>query len=167
MKENVKYYAIPFFFFMMLVDGQATRLMEVWTKDAYVAKFHFLILALMCGCRALPKRYMVITALVLGCIYDLYYIGVLGIYAVALPILVWVVYGMSKTLYRNIFTMFFGLIILITGFELATLGIQLLFKLVSVNGTFFITRFLGPTLLMNMIVFAIFIFPFKKLFVIE
>ncbi|KAF1304486.1 MULTISPECIES: rod shape-determining protein MreD [Enterococcus] len=166
-KEYVKYYAVPFFFFMMLLDGQATRLLEIWTKDVYMAKFHFLILALMCGCRVLSKRFMLITALILGILYDFYYIGVLGIYAVALPILVWLMFTMAKTLYRNLFTMFFGLIIFVTGYELATLGIQLLFKLTSVNGMFFVTRFLGPTLLINMILFVLCIYPFKKLFAVE
>ena len=45
---------------------------------------HFLILALLCCSMAFEKRYLLITTIVLGAIYDAYYIGVIGIYAVAL-----------------------------------------------------------------------------------
>ena len=111
-----------------------------------------------------PKRYLLITTVVLGAIFDTYYIGVIGIYAVALPLMVFIMYSMSSYIHFNIFTEFFSMIIFVTGYELFTLAVQLIFKLVSVNNTYFITRYLGPTLLLTMILFAVFVFPFKKLF---
>ena len=42
-----------------------------------------MILALLCCSMAFEKRYLLITTIVLGAIYDAYYIGVIGIYAVA------------------------------------------------------------------------------------
>lgn len=166
-KDTVKYYAAPTFFILMLLDGQFTRLLENWSRNYYIANAHLLLLGLMCGCMVLSKRYMLITSVVLGMLFDMYYVGVLGIYMVALPLSVWLMYALADTLYRNVFTMFFGMIIFVTLFELVTLSIQMLFKLADVSDMFFISRFLGPTLLINMLLFIIFIFPFKKLFVIE
>ena len=78
--------------------------------------------------------------------------------------IVWIMYILNKTLYQNIFTMFFGMIIFVTGLEMVTLGIQLLFKIATVNTSFFVSRFLAPTLLLNIILFVILVIPFMKLF---
>ncbi len=55
------------------------------------------------------------------------------------------------------------MIIFVTGYELFTLAVQLIFKLVSVNNTYFITRYLGPTLLLTMILFAVFVFSIQEI----
>lgn len=102
---------------------------------------HFLILALLCCSMAFEKRYLLITTIVLGAIYDAYYIGVIGIYAVALPLIVWLMYVMKDVIHVNIFTEFFSMIIFVTGYELFTMVVQLIFKLAVVNNTYFITRF--------------------------
>ena len=47
---------------------------------------------------------------------------------------------------------------------MVTLGIQLLFKIATVNTSFFVSRFLAPTLLLNIILFVILVIPFMKLF---
>ncbi len=137
---------------------------ERWTQDNYIASAHLLLIAFLCSARYLPKNYLIITALIIGCLYDLYYIGIIGIYAVAFPMIVWIMYILNKTLYQNIFTMFFGMIIFVTGLEMVTLGIQLLFKIATVNTSFFVSRFLAPTLLLNIILFVILVIPFMKLF---
>ena len=43
------------------------------------------------------------------------------------------------------------MIIFVTGLEMVTLGIQLLFKIATVNTSIFVSRFLAPTLLLNII----------------
>ncbi|WP_368259636.1 rod shape-determining protein MreD, partial [Enterococcus sp. 2201sp1_2201st1_C11_2201SCRN_220225] len=67
-------------------------------------------------------------------------------------------------LYSSIFTMFFGTVILVTVYEILPLAIQVLFNLTSVKVSLFASRFLGPTLLINLLLFVLFIFPFKRLF---
>ena len=163
-KETMKYYLPIVLFFLMLIDGHLTRMLGEWSKGTYMSNAHFLILALLCCSMAFEKRYLLITTIVLGAIYDAYYIGVIGIYAVALPLIVWLMYVMKDVIHVNIFTEFFSMIIFVTGYELFTMVVQLIFKLAVVNNTYFITRFLGPTLLLNMIIFVLFIFPFNKLF---
>lgn len=163
-KDTMKYYLPVVLFLLMLIDGHLTRMFVEWSNGQYMASAHFLILALLFCSMKFPKRYLLITTVVLGAIFDTYYIGVIGIYAVALPLMVFIMYWMSSYIHFNIFTEFFSMIIFVTGYELFTLAVQLIFKLVSVNNTYFITRYLGPTLLLTMILFAVFVFPFKKLF---
>ena len=166
-KDRIVYFAIPIFFLLMLIDVHLTRAFLTFSNGAYIWNVHLLLLSFMFGAQVFSKRYMIITSLVLGIIFDLYYIGVLGIYAIVLPLLVWAMYLLYDTLFENPFTMFFGMIILVTLQELATAGIQLLFHLTTINGAFFVARFLGPTLLINIGLFVLAYFPFKKLFAIE
>ncbi|MFY1067483.1 rod shape-determining protein MreD [Enterococcus sp. AD013-P3] len=163
-KKYLPYYAAPVLFLLMLVDTQITRLFDTATQHVYLANAHLFLIALMVGCMSLSKRYMLIAGVVLGLLFDCYYIGAIGIYTVAIPFAVWMMYLLSGVLYRNVFTMFFGTVILVTAYELLTVSIQLLFNLTTVSWNFFIARFLGPTLLLNLLLFVIFVFPFKKLF---
>lgn len=163
----MKYYLPVILFLLMLIDGHVTRVVSDWSQNIYMANAHLLILALLCCSRSFPRKYLVITATVLGIIFDTYYIGVIGIYAVALPVSVLLMKGLSSVIYKSFYTEFLSMIIFVTSFELFTLIIQIVFKLSTVDATFFISRFLGPTLLLNMVLFILFIFPFKKLFVYE
>lgn len=168
MKQPKVYYFAPFvFFFLLLLDGQLTRLLDTWTKNIHIANAHFLLLAFLVAAAYLPKGYLLITAFIMGLIYDMYYVGVVGVYALIIPVIVLLMYTFQNTIQQNLFTLFFSMIIFVTLFETASLLIQMVFKLAEVDSMYFITRFLGPTLLLNMIIFVIFIFPFKKLFAIE
>ncbi|MBF0012367.1 rod shape-determining protein MreD [Enterococcus casseliflavus] len=162
--DYIKYLAAGVFFLMMLADGQLTRFLEKWTQDNYIASAHLLLIALLCGAKYLPKNFLITTALVIGCLYDVYYVGVIGIYTVAFPLIVWIMYILKNTLYQNVFTMFFGMIIFVTSLEVVTLGVQLLFKIALVSTSFFVSRFLAPTLLLNIILFILLVVPFMKLF---
>lgn len=76
-KENVKYYAPVIFFLLMLIDGQLTQAAGNLTDNVYFANAHFLLLAFLMAVPNLSKRYLLITALVLGLISDSYYIGIM------------------------------------------------------------------------------------------
>lgn len=164
MKKYANYYVPLLLFLFMLIDTHITTFVEILSKGFYVANAHFLLLGALCASTVFSKKYLLIVMTVIGLIYDSYYIGIIGLYAVALPLVVFFMYSMSNAINMNIFTMFFGWIILITGYELYSMFVQLIFQFTRVNTVYFVARYLGPTLLINMILFMIFVFPFKRLF---
>ena len=101
---------------------------------------------------------------VLGLFYDCYYLGIIGIYTVCLTVMVWLLYVFHGVIYQNLYTMFFALVIFVTGYEVILLVTQILFKLSATTSVFFISRYLAPTLLVNIILFAITLIPLKRLF---
>ena len=115
-KKTINYVMIPLFFFAMLLDAHLTSTFVSWSQDTYVWETHLLLLLMLFSGDRLTKRYMILSALLLGSIFDLYYIGLLGIYAVALPLVIWLMYLMHEAIYQNILTRFFGMVILITSF---------------------------------------------------
>ena len=91
-KQYLAYYAAPALFILMLVDTQLTRIFNNVTENVYLANAHLFLIALMVCCQVLPKRYMLITGLILGLLFDSYYISVIGIYAVTIPAIIWLMY---------------------------------------------------------------------------
>lgn len=150
---------------LLLLDAHATKFMMAVTNNVYVANAHLALLVLLIITRVINERFMLVTALVLGVLYDLYYIGVIGIYAVIFPVLVLLFYLFQKVIQQNVLTMFFTLVISVTVFEFASLLLQSVFGLTGISSDFFVPRYLGPTLLFNIIMFVILIFPLEKILI--
>lgn len=163
----LKYYTPLTLFLLILLDGHITSFFHGWWAGSYMPTAHLVIVALMCLVQVFPRNYLLITTTILGIIFDSYYLGIIGIYAVTLPLLVFIMYGMASVANRNLFTMFFASIIYVTLYEIITVTLQLIFNIISINPSSLITQVLGPTLLLNMVLFLVFIVPFKKLFAIK
>ena len=100
----------------------------------------------------------------IGSLFDLYYLGILGIYAVVFPVTIWLMYLIYGILFENDFNLFFGMIIFVTFFELFIVGLQLMFNLIRIDLIYFVTQLLAPTLLLNIGLYLLSMYPFKKLF---
>lgn len=56
------------------------------------------------------------------------------------------------------------MIIFVTFFELFIVGLQLMFNLIRIDLIYFVTQLLAPTLLLNIGLYLLSMYPFKKLF---
>lgn len=166
-KEYLKYVTPILLFFLMLIDAHLTKSFETWTSNVYFASSHLLLLAFMFAVPNFSKRYLLITSLILGFICDSYYIGIIGIYTVALTLSVMLMYTFKEVIQTNLLTGFFGIVIFTTLYELIAVLIQVAFHLADVSPILFITRVLGPTLLLNMVWYVILSYPLKKLFSVK
>lgn len=146
-------------FLMMLLDAHLA--------SGHPWHVHLVLLFLLFSVPRFSKVYLISIALALGIVFDIYYLGIIGIYAVCFPISVWLLYLLENAVYPNIFTMFFGFIVLVTGFELTVLFLQLGFNLITVRLWVFIARELAPTLFIQIVLFLICSYPLKKLFLSE
>ena len=161
-KEYLKYVTPILLFFLMLIDAHLTKSFETWTSNVYFASSHLLLLAFMFAVPNFSKRYLLITSLILGFICDSYYIGIIGIYTVALTISVMLIYTF-KVIQTNLLTGFWDRHFT-TLYELIAVLIQVAFHLADVSPILFITRVLGPTLLLNMVWYVILSYPLKNCF---
>lgn len=162
-KEYLKYIAPPLLFIFMLLDAHVDRLFTHFFSDNYQMNAHIMILVLLIVSEFLDKWFVIGTMLIIGILYDLYYIGVIGIYAVILPLSVALIYLFGKVIHQSLLTTFFSMIIFVTFFELGSTLIQMVFQLARVNNQLFVTRFLGPTLVLNILLFILLVFPLRKL----
>lgn len=170
MKKNQLLIFTPLIFFLLfLVDGQLSSLLKVWSNGNSLTTSHLLIIAIIFATKRLSMRYLVITTFIIGILMDSYFIGVIGINAVTLPLIAYFASSISDAIHENPVTEFFSLVIFITGYEIAILVIQLLFNLAKFKFISFIGSLLAPTLLFNAFIFILlyklfrFIFWEKKL----
>lgn len=148
----------------MLLDAQLSQRLLNNGADPVVWRVHLMLIFMLFATRYLSRKYMITLSLCLGIVFDLYYLGLVGIYAVVLPLMIWLIYLVHKFLFQNIYNLFFGMIILVTSFEVLNLSLQLMFNLIHVDLLYFVTKVLGPTLLINIGLFCLSFFPAKKLF---
>lgn len=163
-ERYTKRFAPFLLFIILLLDAHFSTWITQWSNNRYLANAHLLIILFLILSEVLNKRFLILTAVVLGLLFDLYYVGVVGIYLSVLPAMVALICFFSDAIHQSLLTLFFSMIIFVTFFELGTLLLQILFKLALVNSNFFITNFLGPTLLLNMVLFVIFAYPLHRLF---
>lgn len=156
--------ALPFILIiLMLLDGQISNLLRVATTNAVYLNSHLLLIGLILGCLNLNKRYLVVMSIVLGIIFDVYYYSIIGINMVSLPLTVMLIYVVFDYVRPSILSILLSLVIFITIMDSSAYLIQAVFKLINGDLLGFITRNLGPTLIMNVILFVILSYPIKKI----
>ena len=164
-KEYLKYVTPILLFFLMLIDAHLTKSFETWTSNVYFASSHLLLLAFMFAVPNFSKRYLLITSLILGFICDSYYIGIIGIYTVALTISVMLMYTFKEVIQTNLLTGFWDRHFT-TLYELIAVLIQVAFHLADVSPVLFITC-VGPYIAIEHGVVCYFILSTEKLFSVK
>ncbi len=160
---------IPFWlpivlFLIMLVDGQFTRLFGSINENQSFMHFHLLLLIMIVFLPLYKRRDAVLTAFFLGLIYDFYYLGIVGIWSLCLPVFVSLQYVIFEQVETTPFTILLSFILSVTLIESISFLMQVIFQLITGKFIFFITGVLGPTILLNVVLFIFFIFPLLKIF---
>jgi rod shape-determining protein MreD len=161
---NLKYYAPVIFFLSILLDGQLSTVMESVTKDHYFTLSNLTLLLFLVGAIKFSKNYIIFLALIIGCLYDSYFTGILGVNAFLYPFLTHWLVRFQKTINKNTWTQLASFIIALTSYQVLLLLMQIIFGLAKVNFILFIVSTLGPSILFNILLFLIFIWPLRFLF---
>ncbi|MCI1903774.1 rod shape-determining protein MreD [Enterococcus hirae] len=149
---------------LFLIDAQITRALQLVGKESFLIHAHLLLIVLMMASFRMKRKTMIFWGIVLGLLMDLYYIGIIGIYTIAMPLTVAATYLLFSYVEANSFTLLINTIIIISIFEVSTAGLQVLFNISNISGVVFFARMLGPTLLFNIGMFLLLIAPLRKLF---
>lgn len=108
-------------------------------------------------------NHLVITALVLGLLYDSFYTGVLGVYMFLFPLVVYFIRWMAKFFAPT--PLIIGAIYLIdlTVLESAVYAMNTFMGQTTLSLNDFIPNVLGPTLALNLVLFIILYLPLRQL----
>ncbi len=163
-KVNVEYWLPLSLFLLMLVDGQVSNFLRISVENEITLNCHLLLLIMLFGSFQCSKQFLVICATIFGALYDNYYYSIIGINMLCLPLLVYMIYTIFEYIEPSVFSLLLTFIICVTFMEVATLLMGIAFKLIDVDILYFITNVLGPTLLLNVTIFVLLIYPMKKFF---
>lgn len=139
-------------FCTMLIDSQISLSMRgPMMNDAFLNS-HMLLIGLILASLWYSKKYMVITSIVLGLLFDLYYYGILGINMVVLPLTVLLIYLVFKFVPVNVLSIILSLIVFVTIMDCSAYLLQVAFNLRRPDLLPCVVDNLGPTLLFNVFV---------------
>jgi rod shape-determining protein MreD len=164
MKKAIKFYAPILFLLLILVDAHITNIVENIFEQRLFAVSSLFFIAMIPAVKHLSMRYILILALVMGYIFDTYYIGIIGINMLLFPIVAYFIKRQDELINHNVMTEFFAMIIYVTVYNVGSFLIQALFSLAHVDVVQFITKMLGPTLILNLAIFWVTIYIFRFLF---
>lgn len=151
---------ITFFF---LLDGILTVIFSgQFFEGTKIMAPRLIILVLILMSFYIPKTRMLIYGVIFGLIYDSYYVGILGVYVLLFPLVVYLTEKMKKVLNPN--PIVIGMMIIIN-LSLIEIYLYLFYQVLgytTINWVTFLADRLGPTLLLNLVLFIAVFYPLKK-----
>ena len=106
---------------------------------------------------------MLVYSLLFGLIYDSYYVGILGVYVLLFSLIIYLTEKLKKVLNPN--PIVIGMMVIIN-LSLIETYLYLFYQVLGytkINWTTFLADRLGPTLLLNLVLFIIVFYPLKKI----
>lgn len=156
---------VPVIFLLgMLLDAQLSSVMESIARGRYFTFSGVLLLMFLLGAKNFNKRYLLVLVTAIGFLSDVYFTGIIGLNAFLYPLLMFGMIYWKDVINQNIFTQLAGFIVVFTMYQVFLAFLQVLFQLVTINSIFFVVSILGPSILFNLLVFVVFIWPLRWIF---
>jgi rod shape-determining protein MreD len=154
-------------FFLLLIDSQLSQLFSSFSDNALTPICHLFLIFLLYSVTKLRFSYLIILSLILGIIYDSYFIGVLGLASAIVPLIALFIYELQETVFLNRWTRLFTVIIIVFLFEAVIPLLETLFGLITINLVHFVAQQLAPTLALNIFLAFLLQGPLEKLYGIK
>ena len=148
-KQYLTYLAPLIVLLVFLMDGQLSTLMTNWSPGPISISSHMVLMVGIFLSFHFPLLYSISIFAVLGFIYDLYYLGVLGIAITLMPLSVYLIYYFYQNLPFRAVTNQVILLVILFVFEFAAFLLARLFSLTNLSMFIFVFYDLMPTLVFN------------------
>ena len=148
-KPYLTYLAPLIVLLVFLMDGQISTLMTNWSPGVISISSHMVLMLGIFLSFQMPLFYSISLYSVLGLIYDLYYLGILGIAITLLPLSVYLIYYFYQNLPFRAVTNQVILLVILFVFEFAAFLLARLFSLTNLSMFIFVFYDLMPTLVFN------------------
>ena len=148
-KQYLTYLAPLIVLLVFLMDGQLSTLMTNWSSGSISISSHMVLMVGIFLSFHFPLLYSISIFAVLGFIYDLYYLGILGIAITLMPLSVYLIYYFYQNLPFRAVTNQVILLVILFVFEFAAFLLARLFSLTNLSMFIFVFYDLMPTLVFN------------------
>ena len=151
-------------FILMLIDGQLSYLLSSIFSYHLMISSHLFLLGLLYFYHEKDNIFILLSSMVLGIIFDVYYLNIIGIMLVLLPIIVFIISRVSKSFFFGIFQTLVFYIIILFLFEIIGFVLSYLIGMTTMSLPQFITYSFAPTLIYNFLMYLIVHRILKKIF---
>lgn len=164
MKKTVLYLAPLVAVGIFLLDGQlSTLLTNLIPETASIATYLLFIVGIFTSFY-LPLTYNMVLFGCLGCLYDWYYLNLLGIATTLFPLVIYLVYYFYQNLKFKAITNWVILLVIIFIFEFGSFLLARLFQVTNLSMFIFVFYNLIPTLVFNSVLLLILHPLLKRMF---
>ncbi|MBY5006636.1 rod shape-determining protein MreD [Streptococcus suis] len=166
MKRYFNYLSPMVLFIAFLLDAQLSTLLSNLAPGTVSITSYLLFITGMYIIDKINLTYSLILFSILGVIYDIYYLDILGISTTLFPLIIYIVYYFTTKIHLNRWISLMILVVMIFSFEFTSFALARLFQLTNLSMFIFVVYNLLPSLLYNLFFLFIFYPLFKKSFVI-
>ncbi|MGR3765206.1 rod shape-determining protein MreD [Rossellomorea sp. NS-SX7] len=122
---------------------------------------HFLIIFILFICGFFQYKTALLYGFIFGFLFDIFYTEINGIYLVFFPFVVFLAHAMMKILHNNLFVFALIVIVNVSVLEFLVYQINVIIQRTDMTLIQFADLRLWPTLVLNLIFYIIFAYPFK------
>ena len=135
----------------MLIDGQLSYLMSSIFSYHVTISSHLLLLAIINFYHDRNKHFVLFSALILGILYDIYYLNRIGLVVFLLPVLIIFTNKITKSIFASNFQTLTYYIIILFLFEVVGESAAVLLGMTTLSIANFIAYSFAPTLIFNVL----------------
>jgi rod shape-determining protein MreD len=161
---SFQFFSPLFLFFLLLLDGQLTHFFTALSGGSVIPVSHLLLIFMVYTVTQHRHSYVLIVGILLGIIYDSYFLGIFGIASLILPLIALFVYNIQSVVFTNRWTRLFTVIIIVAAFQVLSTLIVALVGVFKVDFISFIVRQLAPTLALNIFLALLLQWPLEKMY---
>ncbi|HFI0424145.1 TPA: rod shape-determining protein MreD [Streptococcus suis] len=154
-KKMVEFFMFPVAFLTLLIDGQLTTLATNWSFGSLAISSHILLMFAIFYANFVSLRYSLIVYLIIGLIYDISYLGIIGIATTTLPLVIFGMYFFFQGVESRRLINLLILIVSIFQFEFISYLFARFFHLTNLSVFIFVFNNLLPCLIFNALLFFI------------
>ncbi|HFI0257123.1 TPA: rod shape-determining protein MreD [Streptococcus suis] len=162
MKKYSNYLAPIVLFTVFLLDAQISTLLSNLAPSTVSITSYLLLIVGMYIIDKINLTYTIILFSMLGIVYDIYYLNILGLSTTLFPLIIYMVYYFTTNVHLNRWTSLMILGVMIFGFEFTSFVLARLFQLTNLSMFIFVVYKLLPSLLYNLFILLIFYPLFKN-----
>lgn len=159
------FYQIFLAFFIFLVDIQLTSLLANSLPIPMHVISHSLFILFFFMALEYEKLHLLMVLILLGLMYDIYIFHMIGFATFLLPIYGFILFYLSDTIYKKVWTRIAIILLFVFQFELIPFIIARLTDFTHVNISDFIVFTIFPTIVWNLILFFLLYPLYRKIFI--
>ncbi|MGT2951414.1 rod shape-determining protein MreD [Streptococcus cuniculi] len=149
MKNYVKYIIPLLLLLAFVIDGQLSTLFINLTPGIITVSSHFLLIMALYSVLYIPTFYNVVIFTIIGFLYDIYYLNIIGIFVTLFPLAVYLIDYFYQSLRFKRVTNHIILLVVIFVVEFGAFLSARLFEVSNLSMFIFVVYSLVPTLVFN------------------
>ncbi|HFU4460493.1 TPA: rod shape-determining protein MreD [Streptococcus suis] len=151
----LEFFRFPVLFFILLIDGQVSTFLSNMSVGLFAISSHILLMFAIFYANYVSLSISLVIFALLGLVYDVVYLGFIGMAATTLPLVIFCIYFYFQGVGSKRLINLLILLVSIFQFEFTSYLFARVFQMTNLSVFIFVFNKLLPSLLFNLILFLL------------